>query len=117
MVSVSPIWQLGHVGHLCFYHAAVTEPLVRDLIVAKVSPHTLQNWFLFNHTTLFSTKGLEKSLYDFTGTIFTAWVNPYITLLKLAKDGPKTPHEPLVQSKANWTFKWNISRSPPTLPV
>ncbi len=35
----------------------------------KGSP-TLQKWFLFNHTTLFSTKGLEKSLYDFTGTYF-----------------------------------------------
>ncbi len=38
-------------------------------VVCKGSP-TLQKWFLFNHTTLFSTKGLEKSLYDFTGTFF-----------------------------------------------
>ncbi len=29
---------------------------------------TLQKWFLFNHTTPFLTKGLEKSLCSFTGT-------------------------------------------------
>ncbi len=33
-------------------------------------PLTLQKWFLFNHTTVFSTKGLEESLHDFTRTIF-----------------------------------------------
>ena len=32
--------------------------------------------FLFNHTTPFSTKGLEKSLCDFTGTIFVQCENP-----------------------------------------
>ncbi len=31
---------------------------------------------MFNHTTPFSTKGLEKSLCDFTGTIFVQWENP-----------------------------------------
>ena len=32
--------------------------------------------FLFNHTTPFSTKGLKKSLRDFTGTIFVSCENP-----------------------------------------
>ena len=42
---------------------------------SRTWPHPLQKSFLFNHITIFSTKGLEKS-YDFTGTIFAAWVNP-----------------------------------------
>ncbi len=39
----------------------------------------LQKWFLlflFNHTTPFSTKGLDKSLFDFTGTIIAQCENP-----------------------------------------
>ncbi len=32
--------------------------------------------FLFNHTTPFSTKGLEKSLCDFTETILVQCENP-----------------------------------------
>ncbi len=39
------------------------------------SVHPLQNIFLFNHTTLFLTKGLKNS-YDITGTTFAAWVKP-----------------------------------------
>ncbi len=35
--------------------------------------------FLFNHTTPFSTKGLEKSLCDFTGTFFVQCENPVRT--------------------------------------
>ncbi len=50
-----------------------------NLIVVEVSSHT-EKRFLFNHTTLFSTKCLQKSLYDFTGTTFSARVNPYIRL-------------------------------------
>ena len=56
--------------------AAVTEPLVRDLIVVEESSPTAKKSFLFNHTTLFSTKGLEESLHYFTIAIFVAWVNP-----------------------------------------
>ncbi len=33
-------------------------------------------WFLFNHTTLFSRKGLKKSLCDSQGTIFEELENP-----------------------------------------
>ncbi len=35
--------------------------------------------FLFNHTTPFLTEGLEKSLCDFTGTIFVQCENPVST--------------------------------------
>ncbi len=43
---------------------------------------TEQNGFLFNHmcTTPFSTKGLKKSLCDFTGSIFVQCENPVGTL-------------------------------------
>ena len=34
--------------------------------------------FLFNHTTPFLIKGLEKSLCDFTGTIFVQCENPVL---------------------------------------
>ncbi len=37
-----------------------------------------QKGFLWNHTTLFSTKSLEKSLCDFTGTIFVQCGNPVL---------------------------------------
>ncbi len=56
-----------------FYHAAVTEHLVRDLIVVEVSSPTAKRRFV----------GLEKSC-DFTGTIFAAWVNPYIFAKRFA---------------------------------
>ncbi len=72
------IWRFGVSANSMlstFYHAAVTKPLVCDPL--GVGIHPLQKRFLFNHTTLFLTKGLENSLYDFTGTIFAAWVNPY----------------------------------------
>ncbi len=36
--------------------------------------------FLFNHTTPFLTKGLEKSLCDFTGTIFVQCENPVLSV-------------------------------------
>ena len=39
--------------------------------------HPLKKGFLFNLTTPFLTKRLEK-LYDFAGTIYAAWVNPYV---------------------------------------
>ncbi len=50
------------------------RPLVHDLIVVEVSSHTAKT------VSVKSYKGLEKSLYDFTGTIFVACVNSYFTL-------------------------------------
>ncbi len=57
-----------------FYNAAVPKLLVCDLIVEKVSSHTGKKRFLF-----VSTKGLQTSLFDFTGTIFAAHVIPHVT--------------------------------------
>ncbi len=37
--------------------------------------------FLFNHTTHFVTKGIEKSLCDFTGTMFVESENPVLDCL------------------------------------
>ena len=45
-------------------------------IVVEMGSHPTKR-FLFNHTTPFSTKGLEKSLCDFTGTIFVQCENPF----------------------------------------
>ncbi len=57
----------------------VTKPLVHDLIVEEVSSHTAR-MVPVHSTTLFSIKGLEKSLHDFTGTIFAACVNSYCVI-------------------------------------
>ena len=63
-----------------FYNSAITKPVVcAHIVVERVL--TLQKGFLFNHTTPFSTKGLEKSLCDFTGTIFVQCENPVIASL------------------------------------
>ncbi len=56
---------------LRYNNAAVTKPLVCDPFAAEVtSSHT---WFLFHHTKLFSTKGLEKSLRDLIRTTSPCW--------------------------------------------
>ena len=52
-----------------FYNSAISKHVTRARIVVEMGSHPTK-WFLFNHTTPFSTKGLEKSLCDFTGTIF-----------------------------------------------
>ncbi len=54
-----------------FYHAAVTKPpIVRDLTVVEVSSH------LVPAQPLFSTKCLDKPLYDFIGTFFLSVCEP-----------------------------------------
>ena len=42
-----------------FYNSVITNPVVCACIVIEMGSHH-QKWFLFHHTTLFSTKGLEK---------------------------------------------------------
>ncbi len=54
------------------YHSAISKHVVRARIMVEMGSHTTKR-FLFNHTTPFSTKGLEKSLCDFTGTIGQAF--------------------------------------------
>ncbi len=58
-----------------FYNSAITKPDLCAHIMVEMGSHLTKKEFLFNHTTLFSTKGLEKSLYDFTGTIFAQCEN------------------------------------------
>ncbi len=50
----------------------VEKRLVHELTVAEVSSHT-EKWFMFNHTTLFSTKEKvsKRHCEDFTETIFS----------------------------------------------
>ena len=56
-----------------FYNSAITTPVVCAHIIVEMGSN-LPKGFLFNHTTPFSTKGLEYSLCDFTGTNFcTVW--------------------------------------------
>ncbi len=57
-----------------FCNSAITKPVVCARIVVEIS----SAWFVFNHTTPFSTKGLEKSLCGFPGTIFVQCENPVI---------------------------------------
>ncbi len=62
-----------------FYKATVTTPHVQicDLSVVEASPRTgkiVSVNLLF--TIVFSTKGVDKSWCDFTGTIFPVCVNP-----------------------------------------
>ncbi len=52
----------------------ITQHVVRAHVVVELGFH--QKVFLFNLTTPFSTKGLEKSLCDFTATIFAQCENP-----------------------------------------
>ncbi len=47
------------------------------LIVSEVGSTTENGFFSIMQCSSFSTKGLEKSLYDFTGTILAAWVNVF----------------------------------------
>ncbi len=61
-----------------FYNAAVTKASRTYCGTAGKGSHTLKNFFLFKGSTLFSTKGLEQSTYDFTGNKFSACVNPYL---------------------------------------
>ncbi len=61
-----------------FHHAAIMRPLVRDPIVAEVSSHTTKLVPVQSYNSFPPPKGLEKSLYDFTGTIFAACVNSYV---------------------------------------
>ncbi len=66
-----------------FYHAAVTKPLVlvRDLIVVK---------------------GLEKSLYDFTGTIFAACVNCDISVSRVREWNAPQYYHRVTQTRQKW---------------
>ncbi len=57
-----------------FYNS---KHVVRARIVVEMGSHPTKG-FLFNHSTPFSTKGLEKSLCDFTGTIFVQCENPVL---------------------------------------
>ncbi len=51
-----------------------------DLIVAEVSSHTAKMVPVQSHN-FFLDQSSRKSLYDLTGTIFAAWVNPYVFLV------------------------------------
>ena len=55
-----------------FHNHAITKPVLCARIVVEMGSHPTK-LFLFNHITPFSTKGLEKSLCDFTGTIFAQY--------------------------------------------
>ncbi len=61
-----------------FYNSAISKHAVRARIVVEMGSHPTKR-FLFNHTTSFLTKGLEKLLCDFTGTIFVQCENPVFT--------------------------------------
>ncbi len=64
-----------------FYCSAISKHVVRAGIVVEMGSHPRKR-FLFNPRTPFSTKGLEKSLCDFTGTIFVQCENPvFFTVL------------------------------------
>ena len=65
-----------------FYNSAISKHVVRARIVVEMGSHPTKR-FLFNHTTPFLTKGLEKSLCDFTGTgnYFCAVWEPCLLLL------------------------------------
>ncbi len=65
----------GKDGKCSFYKSAISKRVVRARIVVEMGSHPTKR-FLFNHTTPFSTKGLKKSLCDFTGTIFVQCENP-----------------------------------------
>ncbi len=53
-------------------------------IVAEIGSHPTKR-VLFNHTTPFSTKGLEKSQRELTGTIFVQCENPvYVSVMQPA---------------------------------
>ncbi len=63
---------------------------------------TLQKRFLFNHTNPFSTKGLEKSLCDFTGIIFVLQCeNPVVSTFAWWHEVQLvvTPHVPVEKSE------------------
>ncbi len=60
----------------------------------------LQKGFLFSHTTTFSTKGLEKSLCDFTGTILYS----VRTLSCTTADNPNT--------ESDEPRCWNLLQTP-----
>ncbi len=64
-----------------FYNSAISKHVVQARIVVEMGSRPTKR-FLFNHTTPFSTKGLEKSLCDFTGTIFVQCENPGFSFLK-----------------------------------
>ncbi len=74
---LEPCFSTGSLCHTRCVKRSATLPSP-DLIVLEVSSHTGKQ-FLFNHTTLFSTKGLrQKSLCYFTTTTCPACVNPDI---------------------------------------
>ncbi len=56
------------------FNSAITKPVECARNVVEMGSHPTKR-FLFNHTTPFSTKGLEKSLCDSTGTIFVQCEN------------------------------------------
>ncbi len=60
-----------------FYNSAISKHVVRPRIVVEMGSRPTK-MVLFNHTTPFSTKGLEKSLCDFTGTVFVQCENPVL---------------------------------------
>ncbi len=63
---------------LYFYHSAISKHVVRARIVVEMGSYPTKR-FLFNHTTFFSKKGLEKSLCDFTRTVFVQCENPVVS--------------------------------------
>ncbi len=60
-----------------FYNSAISKHVIRARIMVEMGSHPTKR-FLFNHTTPFSAKGLEKSLCDFTGSIFVQCENSVI---------------------------------------
>ncbi len=66
-------------GHFC--NSATTNHVCARIIV-KMDSHLARKQFLFNHTNLFSTKGLKKSLHDFPGTILVLCENPVICVVR-----------------------------------
>ncbi len=68
-------WQRHTQKKTPFCNSAITKPLVCARIVVEMGSHPTRR-FLFNHTIPFLTKGLEKSLCNFTGTIFVQCENP-----------------------------------------
>ncbi len=63
-----------------FYNSAISKHVIQARFVVEMGSHPTKR-FLFNHTTPFSTKGLEKSLCDFTGSAFVQCENPVVRFI------------------------------------
>ncbi len=93
-----------------FYHSAISKHVVRAHIVVEMGSHPTKR-FLFNHTTPFLTKGLEKSLCHFTGTVFVQCENPVFIPTACSCNNvlalPTTVHAMVRFSNEHLTLSWS----------